>query len=1297
MDSPPAGAKQRARARIAGNNNSSHGGLKPVATSAEADTQEGGPTRGLPKTRSRLARYYYGIMGENESVTTTRAFQLMDTMECNKTLGWKSFAEDRELPSEYPCALTAFASCIPIERHVAMFYKELVGQGLLKNDAEGAPGGVTFAGMVTALRGWEEWVRCSDFHRKHRGMDLHYVKVRGTTIMEHEIVSTTLTDGDIETIIIFIDDDLSKEGHFCAARSMKQGAMEAMQKLVGKAQQLYAEDAEPTVPKAAEPKRAKGPPSALTPGRINNLAAEMLGMDILEAEAVPESHVPPLPPAMMDIINNLRAEMLGEDILEAEEDDVILDVPEPAETALPLTVENGDIDEEGETSSVVSSDPGSSEPDEEPPRRWSFDLPDHVIREIEFVKTNISAPRFGRRIRGYACAGLLPRGCVGLDDASCENAIGATELHPEVEAKFGFTRRSYYYVQGGIEADPLDARFLTNGQYNPQWMTSMGFENTSYSLEMIGVFDGYVFYELVDPATLLPKRRALKERTCYALGGGTTGAALFKGALFLKVAGVAATVGTVGTVVGPALAVGCMAHAAFPRVIPSAWKMVKGKFREYGLIDEAKVKCYHAQSPLPEGAMDEFAGANRAKWAVVASYAREDLRAPYHSLHVRNADTGADPLKALIGLQHVKQRLEATHGKKGYTIMGKSGRKNCHSCGITPPKKYKWKHRVCNACQVKLEKCGSVSSMGHHIHMNLTVAEGAPGRVHLYSSTLPPKKKKWDKVQVPPGSVTIRVKDAPWEAGVRKMDKTLEVDKEDIFKIDTSLEKQKQECVLAGIGVAGCYPMVTRKGLYSRMQALLGRAFLEKPHSSPAAWKKLEDLKHLILPAGALDGEQMAVEDWIASMPGRRKRALQRAYKEFLNEGGLDDKKDLTFSAFVKQELLASFEEFDGSISKELESTIARMIMAPQDKAHIVAGPIIKPKLMRLKDHWSNQNWLFYGATTPKKCKDGEVFVFWCDFSMFDCTHSEYSMRLIESYYAEMSTDPLFRKVIDAWRVPEGTMGELKFKLRNIMLASGRDDTALMNAMYCGFVMGMAVTAALADKRMEDLSVEDLRSAMAYVRISICGDDTLGFLPKTLWVRRAQIMTNIQLNLERFGLVAKLDCSCFLGSAVYLGMRPYNVPTPTGRRWLWGRTIGRAAYKLGWMLDLSKGDAAAWATGVAESIVLTQPYVPILSDLARRTLFLREGCRRTPVLEDDNKPWTNWTAEEGQGQLTYDDHTLECLVLSYQTPSLFGAEKPVSPLVDDFRRSARAIKDIPCLPYMIADPALQFMCNRDDK
>jgi len=1258
--------------------------------------------------------FYAGIKGENEANIDVESILLLDQSD----LDWKSVAKRHQLPDGYPCALVAFAACLPFEDHIQYFYKQLMLNGLLARNEQGPPGGMSLVGMLKALKTWEQAVKNGRFRSdKLRGMDVHHITLKGSKIVDFAIYPTGLTNSKVDTIIIFLEGD-GREGHFFSAKRMRPGQHKRMLQIVAQ-NNLPEEPAQtqPDVPSSEQwvtvTKRAPTPPT-------------------LDSRAVETATWLGLTPAELNIVDSSCGAMGFEPEEKEEEDgataDLTAEAPrvarrdhvraagvmfEPLEPYhLRGSLVNATPDElpSYEGTMVVWSPPDPQDPPSPPPEETSPPLEFQPESErIEFIKTNVTVPRFTHALRGYAVGDLLPDGAVGHADASCENGCGATELHPAVQEKYGFTRRSFYYVSANAGVNPLDAKYLTNGQYNPEWLSSMVFGNTSYVLVYAGLFSDCHFFRLKETATIVPKSRKFLPRLFCGLGAPAAGTLLCKGAALLKEAGWR-RLGAVGKMSGPIIATAGLAYAAFPDAIPTLKDKLVDTLRGHGLLPEPSATCYHAQKELPTADLSAFDGHRRAEWTVMRQYVREDLVPAFHSLQVRNGDQDIDPEKALEGLQTLKHGLETKRGTRGYRVFGTPGPKNCKSCGKAPPPagvKYKWKHRVCTDCEKSLNLCGAVTPMGRDIQANCAVADGPPGRVHMYSSTLPPKKKKWEQVEVPPGAITIRASDAPWMAGVRTMAKVLEVTKEDIFKIDTSLEKRRQECVLAGIAISGCYPMVTRKGLYSRMQALLGRAFLKKPESCPKAWKKMEDLKHLILPKGALDGSQMDVDEWIASMPGRRKRALKRAHKQFLEDGLLED-KDLTFSAFVKQELLAAFEEYEGPVSKELEETIARMIMAPQDKAHVVAGPVIKPKLMRLKAHWHHDNWLFYGATTPKKlqrwldksvgiCADGEVFAFWCDFSMFDCTHNEHSMKLIESYYSEMETCPLFKMIIDAWRVPAGTMGELKFRLHQIMLASGRDDTALMNAMYCGFAMGLAVAAAVRNKSLEDLDSEDILFATAYVRISICGDDTLGFLPKSLWYRRAQIMASIELNLSRFGLVSKLDCSNYLGSAVYLGMRPYNVPTPFGRQWLWGRTIGRAAYKMGWMLDLSKGDAAAWAHGVADSIVRTQPYVPLLSDLARKVVELCQGCKRTPVLADPHKPWTHWTPHENLGQLTYDDQTLHCLVLSYETPTYYGASQPVSPTIHDLHRSVTNIQKIDRLPYNLEDYALQCYCNRDDK
>lgn len=1206
-----------------------------------------GPDGGPDRAEALVQQLYDGLRGTRRYPVPQNPSNILNHLVATNVI-------DGRYRDRLPCSLTAFASAFPNERHICRFYEKLGEQGLHEDNERGPSGGMTLSGMVFALQNWEADILADPRPKvvRPRGMDLHQVNCRGGTFLSYDIVHRTLLrEGAREQTLVYINDESCNYGHFCATTTLNEDAMKrAVAK--GKQRAKYADMVtadlalvpEEKVPAASKqdhivaPNTSEPGPSGIN-GKAEPHSAQELDALLEEAIAEMQGMDPPHPHT--PCIDNHGA-------------------GGPA----PLLLDNNGA--------------GGNEPDGSPPSNEEVPPPPPPIKEpptpvprralrylrenVEFIKTHSTTPILEHRpVRAYACAGLVSEGCVEHDDASYEGGVGLTELHPEVLSKFNFTRHSYYYVTAGVEPDALDGRFLTNGQYNPDWVASIQFENTAFTLKFVGNKGPCDYYRLIKAVTL----------------GAKTG------------------------------------FFSCPDFICEAIDDLSALAAEAGLIAQPQATIKHVTNLPGRGlrprSLKGVAGASRAQWGIHAHHAPEDLRGPYHSLFIENADdSNSDPNEVLKALKYEKAMLEKEHGKRGYCAPRISTPKTCASCGEPPPQgKYKWKHRQCKNCQQKLKTCGAISTMGQQIQQNLTVAKGHPGCVHLNSSTLPPKKEKWAKVHIPKDAIRVHKSDVPWLRHTGKgKSKMHSVEKEDLSKIDTTLERPKRECVLAGIGVSGCYPMVTRKGFYARMQALIGRAYLQKPESSPAAWEVMAQLKHCLLPNDALDGEKFSIDFWLTTMPSRRRRALERAHNEYKNSGGLRD-KDLTFSAFVKQELLAGYKKFGWGDAKPLMESIARMIMAPKDKAHIVAGPVIKPKLDRLKRHWGPDNWLFYGATTPEKlqgwldssitgCEDGEVFAFWCDYSMFDCTHSAESMDLVESFYSEMRTDPEFARLINAWRAPQGRMGELSYKAA-IMLASGRDDTSLMNALLNGLVMGLSVAAAVAGVELESLQKEHLRFAEAYIRISICGDDTLGFLPKHLWADRARIMRDIQINIARFGLVTKLDCTNFLGSAVYLGMRPYNVPTPTGRKWLWGRTVGRAAFKLGWMLDPSKGDAAAWATGVADSVVRTQPYVPILSDLARQTLKLREGARRTPVAIDENKPWTNWTVREEVKNLTYDRETIHALAKSYSTPTLYGGDEPIcAPSVEDFYRTIAAIQEVPCLPYVVDDLALRFMCVTDD-
>jgi hypothetical protein len=190
-------------------------------------------------------------------------------MEQNQFLDWKSVAKRHDLVDGFPCALVAFAACMPLEEHVQCFYKELMLNGLLARNEQGPPGGVSLVGMLKALKNWEGAVRAGEFRtKKLRGMDVHHITLKGSTIADFKVYPTDLRGKNVETIIIFIEGD-GREGHFFSARRMWNGQYQAMERKAEqyKLLQELAQVPEPTSPsvKSTSTSQGKGPARAPTP------------------------------------------------------------------------------------------------------------------------------------------------------------------------------------------------------------------------------------------------------------------------------------------------------------------------------------------------------------------------------------------------------------------------------------------------------------------------------------------------------------------------------------------------------------------------------------------------------------------------------------------------------------------------------------------------------------------------------------------------------------------------------------------------------------------------------------------------------------------------------------------------------------------------------------------------------------------------------------------------------------------------------------------------------------------------
>ncbi len=447
----------------------------------------------------------------------------------------------------------------------------------------------------------------------------------------------------------------------------------------------------------------------------------------------------------------------------------------------------------------------------------------------------------------------------------------------------------------------------------------------------------------------------------------------------------------------------------------------------------------------------------------------------------------------------------------------------------------------------------------------------------------------------------------------------------------------------------------------------------------PGVWKFAERFIDLLLPDFRC--KPLSVADWLGTMPARRRKALERAWLDYQRVGW--SKKYEQFSSFVKTEFLPGFGKDDIELVR-LSEMVDRLIQGPADETHVIAGPKLKPLVKLLKERWPADGIIFYGSAGPEALHtflqnslvDGDHRYFWCDFSMFDNTHSDASWDFMEGLYRRAGiTDGDFWRVMKAWRRPSGKIGPCKYKAR-VMNASGRDDTALANAILNGFATYLSACAALLEKEIFDLTVDDVRSCRSALRLSVCGDDSIGSLPPMTEDRASAFARAMSANIALFGFEAKLEQSSDLSRAVYLGMRPY----PVNGTWYWGKTIGRAVYKLGWSMLESGRDLMAHITGVADMHCLCSRHVPILSDLAMKIVELRTGAKRTPVVLDENRPW-EWTLA---GSLPYAEDTLT------YTAGAYGLT------VADLRQSIARIQAITRLPCILDCPVIRAMIHSDD-
>ncbi len=476
------------------------------------------------------------------------------------------------------------------------------------------------------------------------------------------------------------------------------------------------------------------------------------------------------------------------------------------------------------------------------------------------------------------------------------------------------------------------------------------------------------------------------------------------------------------------------------------------------------------------------------------------------------------------------------------------------------------------------------------------------------------------------------------------------------------------------MGFDGAIPFVNPSGAKTTAEATLFRVFKAVPCSvDDDVFAKAESLLLSPLLCGNVRKvRKMSKLDWIKSMRVSRRRKILRRVLDRLQDRGSYHKHFRRIKPFSKREKLARFAVLSTGPSVDHTEYIPRLIQAPHDETHLVAGPYLKPLTNALKEAWDVDNWIFYASVEPHKLNqwintNADSISFWLgDYSAYDATWTKQAWSLLRKFYKakieNASAD--FWEVLDIWERPNGVFKDKRtgFGFRyasEACNASGRDDTALANALLNGVVMALSITAAYFRKDIGQLTKWDLIKMKQLIRIAIVGDDSLVAASFDL----SKISDAIVANIKLFGLVVKPKVVKSIDHITFLGMMPYE--TMSG--YTWGPTIARSLYKAYWQLEPS--NLPAWTKGVAMQYSQFSN-VPILSDISNRVLQLLPSCTARSVAYDEDRPWTQASVSNPK----WDEKTVAQLCRRYE-------EHGLTPLM--IQADLRTIEGITRLPAVV--------------
>jgi len=302
-------------------------------------------------------------------------------------------------------------------------------------------------------------------------------------------------------------------------------------------------------------------------------------------------------------------------------------------------------------------------------------------------------------------------------------------------------------------------------------------------------------------------------------------------------------------------------------------------------------------------------------------------------------------------------------------------------------------------------------------------------------------------------------------------------------------------------------------------------------------------------------------KSWISTFEPRKRSIYYRALLSY----GKDKKKGsnlpkIDFSFFLKREL----DTHGCDLSGRRPAMNPRIICNPSAISQIIAGPFLRPATGHLHKILNLDNCgTYFGGLKPEEGniwarrifdnnykirlqnrgigeENLQFVIIENDFSKFDATYNSAAFKFVYSVYDHWGlpmNNELFRHVLESWKQPKGRFRSGTLVRAPIMNASGRADTALMNALINYFVQLSAYLEVEFDKDIMDVTPQEFSTFTKTFRIAVLGDDSLTI---TKYVEgMEQRVSDI---IQDYGFEARDMKTHFdARKAVFLGNRLYPV------------------------------------------------------------------------------------------------------------------------------------------------------------